>query len=90
MDENTHSVFSTSWPGDCACSCPILENEELNEAGARAAVASSGCSLRPGAYIRTNSRILEKSILRGRWERIDYNCQNLQCPAEREELTARS
>jgi hypothetical protein len=56
----------------------MFENEELRDPGARAAAASSGCSFNPGAYIRTNNRILEKSVLRGRWDRIDYNCQNVR------------
>jgi hypothetical protein len=44
-----HNVFSNSpLGGDCACSCPMFENEELREPGTRAAAASSGCSFRSG------------------------------------------
>jgi hypothetical protein len=74
LRRKTHSVFSSSPLGDCACSWPMFENEELSDPGTREAAASNGCSFRSGAYIRTKSRILEKSVFLGRYERIDCTC----------------
>lgn len=44
----------------------MFENEELRDPGTREAAASSGCSFRSGEYMRTKSRIFEKSVFRGR------------------------
>ncbi len=65
--------FRVSSPGDCACSWPMFENEELRDPG-RAAEASRGCSFNPGAYISTKRRTLEKSVFLGRCDRIDCFC----------------
>ena len=51
----------------------MFENEELSDPGGRVAAASRGCSFKPGAYMRMKSLVLEKSVFRGRWERIDCN-----------------
>ena len=67
----TYSVLLNSSSAVCACSWPIFEKEELSDPGGRLGAASSGCCFSPGAYMRTNSRILLKSVLLGRWDRID-------------------
>lgn len=51
----------------------MFENDELNDAGGRLLTDASRVeSLRPGAYIKTKSLILEKSMFRGMCERMDY------------------
>lgn len=50
----------------------MFENDELNDAGGRLLTDASRVeSLRPGEYIKMNSLILEKSMLRGMCERMD-------------------
>jgi hypothetical protein len=49
----------------------MFENEELKDPGGRLTAASRGCSFKKGAYMSTNRRIFEKSVLRGRWESTD-------------------
>lgn len=68
----SYNCLSLSSPGVWTSPGPMFENEESRDPPGFPPAASSGCSVSPGAYIRTNRRILEKSVLRGRWERIDY------------------
>lgn len=61
-----YNCLSLSSPGVWTSPGLMFENEELRDPPGLPPAASNGCSVNPGAYIKTNSRILEKSVLRGR------------------------
>lgn len=68
--ETDNGFFASSF-GAWAWSWPMFEKDELRDAGGRLDVASRPESFSPGAYMRINSLVLEKSFWRGMWERTD-------------------
>ena len=56
----------------------MLEKDELKDPGGRLAPESRGCSFNVGAYMRTKSRIFEKSVFCGRCDKMDWTVSIIQ------------